>query len=121
MATDETNVATGGVVKPVYSERTMRCLTVSESELKQLSLSNWGVTIFAAIGSALFTFGVDLLKDTALAPPADRDDLKAAIEMADTIETLCLGGGVVCFAVAAGLLFWRRDMLKTIREESGLK
>lgn len=120
MATEEANTSTGGIVRPVYSERTMRCLTVSESELKQLSLSNWGVTIFASIGSALLTFGIDLFKDTSLAPPTDKAELKAAIDIAETVQTLCLGGGVVCFAVAIGLLFWRRDMIRTIREESGV-
>lgn len=117
MATDETNVPTGGVVKPVYSERKMRCLTVSESELKQLSLSNWGVTIFASIGSGLLTFGIDLFKDTALSPPGSG----TAADVADTIEKLCMGGSFVCFIVAIGLWLWRRDMIKTIREESGVR
>lgn len=115
MATEETNIPTGGIVRPIYSERKMRCLTVSESELKQISLSNWGVTIFASIGSALLTFGLDLFKDTALSPPADASTSK----MVDTVEMLCIGGSIVAFLVAVGLWMWRRDMIKTIRQESG--
>lgn len=118
MATEDKGVAaSGGIVKPVYSERQMRCLTVSESELKQIGLANIGVTVFASIGSALLSFGVDLFKDTALEPTADQ----AAASMADAIEKLCIGGGAVCYIVAIALWIWRRDMIKTIRKESGLK
>lgn len=116
MATEEANKASGGVVKPIYSEREMRCLTVSESELKQIGLANFGVTIFAAIGSALLSFGADLFKDSTLSAGNDQ----AAVKMAAAVDTLCLIGGVVCFLIAAALWWWRRDMIQTIRKESGL-
>lgn len=117
MATEDANKASGGVVKPIYSEREMRCLTVSESELKQIGLANIGVTVFASIGSALLSFGVDLFKDNTLTPAAN----PSAAAMADAMEKLCLGGGLVCYIVAVVLWFWRRDMIKTIRKESGLE
>ncbi|HEY0085380.1 MAG TPA: hypothetical protein VGB65_05670 [Allosphingosinicella sp.] len=92
----------------------MRCLIVSESELKQIGLANIGVTAFAAIGSALLTFGIDLFKDTSLETPEG----KGAAAVADAVETLCIGGGVIFYAVAVLLWWWRRDMIDTIRSES---
>lgn len=114
-ATDETSeVTTGAVVQPIYSRREMRCLIVSESELKQIGLANIGVTVSVGIGSALLSFGVDLFKDTALDTPANAGS--AAI--ADAVESLCIAGGIVFYIVALILWFWRRDMIQTIRSES---
>jgi hypothetical protein len=92
----------------------MKCLTVTESELKQIGLANMGVTIFVAIGSALLSFGVDIFKDTTLSPPS----AAATAQVADAIETMCLGGGAICYLVALALWLWRRDMIQTIRKES---
>ena len=121
MAIEETSSTntepSGGVVRPIYSERHMRCLIVSESELKQIGLANLGVTAFVGIGSALISFGFDIMKDTALEKPENA----TASQVADAVERICLGGGVVCFLVAGLIWLWRRDMIKTIRAESHTK
>jgi hypothetical protein len=118
MATEEATEAavanTGGIVKPIYSERHMRCLIVSESELKHIGLANLGVTASVGIGSALFSFGANLFKDTALETPAEA----SAAAVADAVERLCMWGGVVFYVLALLIWIWRWDMIRTIRSES---
>jgi hypothetical protein len=104
----------GGKLNPIYMERDMRCLVVSESELKHIGLANLGVTAFVGIGSALLSFGIDLFKDTALESP----DQASAAAVADAVERLCVGAGIVCYIVALLIWIWRWDMIRTIRSES---
>lgn len=114
---DNPNAAAGGVVKPVYSERTMKCLTVTESELKQIGLANLGVTVCVGIGSAFAAFGIDVFKDSMLAP----DVPESARVLTEYVQPLCLGVGVVFYVIAGLLYLWRRDMIGMIRRESGGK
>lgn len=104
----------GGLVKPVYSEREMKCLTVTESELKQIGLANLGVTVCVGIGSAFLAFGFDIFKDVMLT-----DDVpESAILLTQYVQPLCLGMGFVFYLVAGVLWWWRRDMIGLIRRES---
>jgi hypothetical protein len=111
------NTPAGGVVKPVYSERTMKCLTVTESELKQIGLANLGVTICVGIGSALVAFGIDVFKDSLLAT----DVPDAALMLTKYVQPMCLIGGVAFYVIAVMLWIWRKDMIGLIRRESGGK
>ena len=107
----------GGLVKPVYSEREMKCLTVTESELKQIGLANLGVTVCVGIGSAFFAFGLDVFKDSLLAS----DIPASALVLTQYVQPMCLVMGVAFYLVAGLLYFWRKDMIGLIRRESGVK
>ena len=107
----------GGLVKPVYSEREMKCLTVTESELKQIGLANLGVTASVGIGSAFVAFGVDIFKDSLLAEQVP----ETARMLTDYVQPLCLVMGVAFYVIAVLLYVWRKDMIGLIRRESGGK
>lgn len=93
----------------------MHCIAVTESELKQIGLSNLLTTIFVGIGSALCAYGFDVDKDLYLA-----DDMpKQVIEMAKIVSSLCWAFGIICFLAAAAMWFWRRDIIRQIKKESG--
>ena len=105
---------TGGTLKPVYSDRTMRCLTVTESELKQIGLANIFLTFLFGMGSALMAFGVDIMKDSLLSESVP----EAARTVVDVVQPICFILGAGFWVGAAWVWFWRRDMIATIRKES---
>lgn len=104
----------GATVEPVYSTRKMRCYSVTESELKQISLANLGITAFASIGSGLLAFWLDVFKDTLLAEAVP----EAAQSAIDYVQPVLLFLGIAFWLLTAGTLFWRRSMISTIKEES---
>ncbi len=104
----------GSTVEPIYSTRKMRCYSVTESELKQINLANIAITAFSSTGSALLAFWLDIFKDTILSEKVP-EVAQTAIGYVQPI-LLILGIG---FWVAAGAaLWWRRDMIKLIKQES---
>lgn len=104
----------GSTIETVYSRRKMKCYSVTESELKQIGLANLGVTICVGIGSALVAFGVDVFKDSVLATEIPA----AANVLIDSIQPICLYLGAAFYVAAAFLLWWRRSMIDTIKEEN---
>lgn len=95
----------------------MKCLTVTESELKQIGLANLGVTASVGIGSAFVAFGVDIFKDSLLAEQVP----ETARMLTDYVQPLCLVMGVAFYVIAVLLYVWRKDMIGLIRRESGGK
>lgn len=92
----------------------MKCLAVTESELKQISLSNFLFAAFIGLGSALLAFGIDVDKDLYMTD----DTPEKVADLASTVSLLCWIFGVIFYALAAGIFFWRRDIIKTIEKES---
>lgn len=106
---------TGAIVRPVYSERTMRCFVVTESELKQIGLASIGITAAFGIGSALFAFGLDIYKDVAMAAEIPA----SALIVASVVQPLCLFGGIGFWLLSVALFLWRARMVSLIKKESG--
>lgn len=105
----------GGVVRPLYQERAMKCYVVTDSELKSLSLANGLMVVFFSLASALVGFGIDISKDLVLTP----DVSAGARAMAEMTRQ-------ACFMFAAGFALaglwayaWRRSALHLIKKESG--
>lgn len=92
----------------------MKCLTVTESELKQIGLANLLLTFLFGVGSALIAFGVDIMKDSMLAQSVPA----SAQVVVDVVQPICLIIGAAFWIGAAWVWTWRRDMINTIRNES---
>lgn len=104
----------GSTVEPVYSTRKMKCYSVTESELRQIGLANLGVTAFSAIGSALTALSVDLFKDTQLSSNIPASTVDALSLVQPILVALSVG-----FWFLVGLtVWWRRNMIALIKEES---
>ncbi len=104
----------GGTVRATYTERNMRYFSISESELKTIGLANLGQNFFLAVGSGLLAFSLDIFKDTTL---AENVPTKAA-EIAGYAQPILLFIGLAFYVGAAGVWWWRRGMVKTIKNES---
>ena len=104
----------GSTVEPLYSARQMRCYSVTESELQQINLANIGITASFSFGSALLAFYLDVFKDTVLATEVPAE-AQAVIGYVQPV-LLFLGAGFWIFAGV--LLWWRRNMVKLIKDES---
>ncbi len=104
----------GSTIEPVYSKRKMKAYTVTESELKQIGLANIGITGTASIGSAFFVFGLDILKDTVLATEVPKE----AAAIVSYVQPISFFIGVAFWLFSAVLMYWRRDMINTIKKES---
>jgi hypothetical protein len=92
----------------------MRCYSVTESELQQINLANIGITASFSFGSALLAFYLDVFKDTVLATEVPAE-AQAVIGYVQPV-LLFLGAGFWIFAGV--LLWWRRNMVKLIKDES---
>jgi hypothetical protein len=92
----------------------MRCVVVTESELKQLGLANVLMTAATSIGSFLLAFGLDIIKDTWLSDQVP-DSAKVITQV---LQPICFYVGIAFYAGAVGIWLWRRDLLKLIRQES---
>lgn len=104
----------GGTLEPIYSKRSFKCYTVTESELQQIGIANIGATFTSSIGSGFLAFWLDIYKDTALSeniPPT-------AAYVVDYVKPTCLYTGLVFWAFSASLLFWRYKMITTLKTES---
>jgi hypothetical protein len=106
--------AKGDPVKLVMSQREMRCYTITESELKQIGLSNIGITGFFSLSSASFAFGLDVFKDTLLA--------ESVPEIAQTIvsyvQPICFFASASFFVFGIITIKWRSDLIALIKRES---
>lgn len=104
----------GSTVELVYSTRQMRCYSVTESELQQINLANISISASFLFGSTLLAFYLDIFKDTVLATEVPLQ-AQTVISYARPI-LIALGIG---FWVFAGVfLFWRRNLVKLIKDES---
>lgn len=110
-----TTSGTGGTIKPTYSTRNMKCYTVTESELHQLSLANSLMALFFSIGSAALVFALDLGKDLILSPDAPKD----AETTANMLQTGAIGITIAFFVAGVIAYLWRRGMVAMIKRESG--
>ena len=104
----------GATLEPIYSKRSFKCFTVTESELQQLGLANISMTFTAAIGSALFAFWFDIFKDTEMATEIP-DRAKIVLSY---VKPLCLYGACLFWLFSLILFLWRGRMLSTIKKES---
>ena|GEM_PF-6263333 len=104
----------GSSIEPVYSTRKMRCYTITESELQQINLANIGVTAIASIGTAFLAFWLDVFKDTLLADNVP-DSAQVIINY---VQPILLFLGLAFWGFAIAVLWWRRGLIKTIKEES---
>lgn len=105
----------GSTMRPIYQERTMKCYVVSESELKQLGLANIGITAFAAVGSFLLAFGLDIMKDVLIT----EDIPENARPLVSIIPPVSIVLGLAFYSLAGLAILWRRSMLNLIKSESG--
>lgn len=111
---EETEGVTGATVELIYSQRKMHCYSITESELQQIGLANIAITSLGSIGSALLAFSLDIYKDTLLA-----EEIPAATrELISYIQPVLLSLGVAFWVIAIIAVFWRKKMIKLIKEES---
>jgi len=108
------DAVSGSTVLPTYTERKMRYFSISDSELRTIGLANLGQNFLLALGSAMLAFSLDIFKDTTL---AESIPTKAA-EIASYVQPICLILGVVFYSGAAGVWYWRKGMIDTIKKES---
>lgn len=106
--------ANGATLEPIYSKRSFKCFTVTESELQQLGLANLAMTFTAAIGSALFAFWFDIFKDTEMATEIPAK----AVVVLGYVKPLCLYGAVLFWTFSFAMFLWRGQMLSIIKKES---
>lgn len=104
----------GATVRPRYRRRDIHCYAVTASELKQIGLSNLLTSAFFGVGSGLLAFALDVDKDLYLASGTPND----AATMAETVSTICWVVGLACWIISGLVLFWRRDIIKQIKEET---
>lgn len=114
---ERTEGINGSTVEPVYSARKMRCYSITDSELQQISLANIGITVFFSLGSAMFAFWIDIFKDTML---ANRIPHIAEIAIA-YVQPVLLFLGVIFWVIGIIVLLWRRNMITLTKEESNNK
>lgn len=106
--------APGGTIQPLYSERKMRCFTVTNSELHQLSFANGLMTVFFSIGSAFLAFGLDITKDVILSTSVP-GEAKTIVNLA---QPLLYALGIAFYVAGVLTVIWRRSMLNVIKDES---
>lgn len=111
---ESTEGVNGSTIEPVYSKRKMKAYTVTESELKQIGLANIGITGTASIGSAFFVFGLDIFKDTVLATEIPKE----AAAIVSYVQPISFFTGIVFWVFSIVLMYWRWDMINTIKKES---
>jgi hypothetical protein len=111
---EKTEGVNGSTLEPVYSSRKMVCYSVTESELRQLNLANIGITGLTSLGSAMLAFWLDVFKDTTLAGSIPEE----AEILISYVQPLLLVFGIGFWVLAGFLLFWRRNLVKLIKDES---
>ena len=104
----------GATVEPVYSQRKMKCYTVTESELRQIGLSNLGITGLFSLGAAFFAFGLDVFKDTLLAESVP----DAAQAIVSYVQPICFFVSASFFVLGLLTIRWRSGLIKLIKDES---
>jgi hypothetical protein len=111
---EKTEGVNGSTIEPVYSKRKMQTYTITRSELKQIGLANLAITGTTSIGSALFVFGIDILKDTTLSESVPRE----AELLVSYVQPICIGLGIGFWVFSGFLMWWRRGMIELIKNES---
>ena len=104
----------GSTLQPIYSQRRMRCYSVTESELLQIGIANIGITACFSIGSALMTFWLDIFKDTRLATEIP-EDVQTALAY---IQPIIFFVSLAFFSTGAAAIWWRKRLMDLIRQES---
>lgn len=104
----------GSTVQPTYTERKMRYFSISESEMKNIGLTNLLQTSCIGVGSAMLAFALDIFKNTTL---AESVPTKAA-EIASYAQQICVVLGLVFYLIAGLIWFWRSGMINTIKRDS---
>lgn len=103
----------GSSVKPIYSERSMKCYAVTEMELNNLGFASLVSTIFSTAGAVLLGLAIDLFKDVQIDGKTG-----SGAQAAESLQGPLFVGAVICFAVAVLMLWRRRNMIELIRKES---
>ena len=106
---------TGGLVTPVYTERRMRCYQIFDTELKSLSLTTAIVTICFSLGSAALTTAINIPRDIALSGQFT----EGAKALDSVMKPACYFLAFVFFVAALAALWWRHDLITTIKHQSG--
>jgi len=104
----------GATVEPVYSQRKMKCYTVTESELRQIGLSNLGITGMFSLGAAFLAFGLDVFKDTLLAESVP----DAAQAIVSYVQPICFFVSASFFILGLLTIRWRSGLMQLIKDES---
>lgn len=104
----------GSAVRPVYSERSMRCYAITDQELQHIGYANTAATVFASAGAICWTLAADLFKDLRLgdAPP------EAARAAAEAVQTVSFIAGIFLFGIAIAAVLAKRSMVDLIKRES---
>jgi hypothetical protein len=107
--------AFGGVVRPLYQERAMKCYVVTDSELKSISLANGLMVVFFSLASSCVGFAISIAKDVAMA-----GELTPGAKMVLSIVQPGAYYAAAIFAVCGvWAYFWRLGAIAMIRRESG--
>jgi protein tyrosine phosphatase len=104
----------GGRVTPVYSDRQVKYLHVSESELNTINLANIAAASSFSISSFLFALWLDIFKDTKLAESIP----ETTQETLSYVQPILLVASVLFLLVGGVSVLWRKSQLKIIRQES---
>ena len=104
----------GSTLRAIYTARSMRCFSITESELRTIGLANVGQNILLSIGSALLAFSLDIFKDTTMAEHVPSQ----AAEIASYVQPICLFLGLAFYVAAGFVWWWRKGMIDTIKKES---
>ena len=104
----------GSTLDVHYTARTMKCYSVTDSELRTIGLANVGQNIFLSLGSAMLAFSLDIFKDTTLATSVPT----AAAEIASYVQPICLFLGIAFYIAAGSMWVWRKGMIDAIKKES---
>ena len=105
----------GGLVTPVYTERRMRCYQIFDTELKSLGLTTAIVTVCFSLGSVCVTTALNISRDIVLSGQVNEGAkaLDAAMKPASYFFAF------VFFAAGLAALWWRHDLITTIKNQSG--
>ena len=104
----------GSAIEPVYSQRRVKCYSITESELMHIDLANIGITAFFAIGSAFFAFALDLFKDTLFANPMP----EAALSVISYLQPIMIFVGILFWIFGGIGWWWRVRIIDLIKKES---
>jgi hypothetical protein len=115
MPDDPNRFLEAGAVRIAQSVREMKCYTITDGELNNLSLANTLFAVSCSLAAACFGFAMDITKDIALA-----GQLTPAGEvLAHVVRPTAWWGTGIFTAIALLMLRWRHNAIAIIKKESG--
>jgi hypothetical protein len=110
-----TQAPSGSTIEPLYTKRTMRAYSVTESELNMLSVINGLAAVCASIATGLLGLCIGIQQEVMFS--AELPESGAALR--DFARPILFWSAMAFYGFALITLVWRYNTLHIIKREAG--